>query len=211
VKSNLNLGFKEKFVFAWFVFLLNNQQLRTVCPSACMGIMGQTMESWLRYVVAVVFGYALAVHTWPEPACQHIHAAAAPPLAQGARRDLLDELGLAERPRPLETLNVGHTGAVSRQRGKGDLDFIEIGTSSFETLIEKVSSLTWTQLGGRLTGRLSSLTVSESVTGYDRNDQSVSPQSVRSRSQVSTCTQSVSESGLSGRAVVDSGLESVLS
>jgi hypothetical protein len=61
---------------------------------------------------------------------------------------LLDELGLAERP--LETLNVGPTGAVSRQRGKGDLDFIEIGTSSFETLIEKVSSLTWTQLGDRL-------------------------------------------------------------
>lgn len=91
------------------------------------------LDVGLRYAVAVAFGYAFAAYTWPEPGpCPHI-ARAARAQDTSERGPLMRELGLTDAQ---------HT--EPRSKGPGDLDFIEIGTSSFETLIEKVSSDQWT-------------------------------------------------------------------
>jgi len=104
------------------------------------------IEGWLRYAVAVAAGYALAVHTTQSPsACPPAQVAQAASLAvpesvsRGVRAALSAIDSSIDREKEFD-LNIATPAAVesSAEVDGVDLDFIEIGTSSFETLIEKV-------------------------------------------------------------------------
>ena len=88
----------------------------------------------LRYTVAVMLGYTIAIYTGNGRDCSG-HAAAS--VSTHMRRENhMDKPGDSEVwsdsvAQPLQS-------HASASLGEGDLDFIEIGTSSFETLIEKV-------------------------------------------------------------------------
>lgn len=104
------------------------------------------IEGWLRYAVAVAAGYALAVHTTQSPsACPPAQVAQAASLAvpesvsRGVRAALSAIDSSIDRKKEFD-LNSATPAAVesSAEVDGVDLDFIEIDTLSFETLIEKV-------------------------------------------------------------------------
>jgi hypothetical protein len=103
------------------------------------------IEGWLRYAVAVAAGYALAVHTTQSasacPPAQVAQAAslAVPESVSRGVRAALSAIDSIDREKEFD-LNSATPAAVesSAEVDGVDLDFIEIGTSSFETLIEKV-------------------------------------------------------------------------